>query len=276
MWLLLWLLLLLLLWWWLMLWFSDVVLTSFWRRSKPHHHLPNRLLTPSLHRSLLCNRFCQLLHMQLQTNLQKKHCLLLLFPHKEMVNVNTWNSNGAPPEVLKTWMWSQSNVPKWKTHTDCHVCISPHTHMDRMLNGTILNDGGLQTTASKRILNGFGLHFCHRSASDLFPIFPHSTSNQRLFQTSVPLRNGCFSKFCESYYHPSDCSKLIACHKSVFDWNSVCHWAGCVEESFPSYVDLDHVWKNVAYIQVRLTFLIRITQKILFGHRCANGFWELG
>ena len=33
--------------------------------------------------------------------------------------------------------------------------VYPHTHMDRMLNGTILNDGGLQTTYTKRILNGW-------------------------------------------------------------------------------------------------------------------------
>ena len=106
-------------------------------------------------------------------------------------------------------MRSQSSVPKWKTHTDCHVCISPHTHTWIVfLNGTILNDSGLQTTYSKRILNGFALHFCHRSASDLFPIFPHSTSNQKVFQTSVPLRNGCFLHF----------AKPIIIHLNALSW----------------------------------------------------------
>ena len=69
--------------------------------------------------------------------------------------------------------------------------------MDRMLNGAILKDGCLQIPYSKRILNGFALQFCHCSASDLFPIFPHSTSNQRVFQTSVPLRSGCFLHFAK-------------------------------------------------------------------------------
>ena len=140
----------------------------------------------------------------------------------------------------------------------------------------ILNDGGLQIPYSKRILNGFALQFCHCSASDLFPIFHTAHRTREFFRPVCHWGTDVFFTFCETYYHPSDCSKLIVCHTSVCDWNSVCHWAGCVEESFPNYVDLDHVWKNVAYIKVRLTFLIRITQKILFGHRCANGFWELG
>ena len=106
--------------------------------------------------------------------------------------------------------------------------------------------------------------------------FFHTTHRTREFFRPVCHWGRDFFTFCETYYHQSDCSKLIVCHTSVCDWNSVCHWAGCVEESFPSYVDLDHVWKNVAYIKVRLAFLIRITQNILFGHRCANGFWEWG
>ena len=171
---------------------------------------------------------------------------MLLAPPAEKHDSKNWNiveirkianlKEKSVSQKLRSSSFSTERVRKIRHRVT--RCLHTHTHMDRMLDGTILDDGGLQTTYSKRILNGFALHFCHRSASDLFPIFPHSTSNQRVFQTSVPWRNGCF---CETYSHPSDCSKLIVCHKSVFDQNSVCHWAGCVEESFPSYVDLDHV-----------------------------------
>ena len=190
--------------------------------------------------------------MQLQTNLQRKHCLLLLFPHKEMVNVDTLNSNGARPEVLKSLNEESEQRSKMKNAY-----------------------GGLQIPYSKRMLNGFALQFCHCSASDLFPIFPHSTSNQRVFSDQCAIEERMLFTFCETYYHPSDCSKLIVCHKCLWVKFGVPLGRMCwrvISQLCWSWSCL----KECCIYQGKINILIRITQKILFGHRCANGFWELG
>ncbi len=77
---------------------------------------------------------------------------------------NTWQSHEnferCPPGVLKSLSEDSEQHSKEKKRILIDMFVYPHMHMDRMLNGTILNDRCLQTTYTKRMLNGWVMWPC--------------------------------------------------------------------------------------------------------------------
>ena len=66
----------------------------------------------------------------------------------------------CPPRSVKKLEWGVRATFQNEKRVLIAMFVSPHTHMDRMLNGTILNDGCLQTAYSKRILTGWVMWPC--------------------------------------------------------------------------------------------------------------------